>query len=1232
MSDESDEALRKSQRWATETPREASPRGLEPGVVLAGRFEIAERLGAGGMGQVFAAYDRTRQARVAVKILGRLTARSIGELKREFRAASELVHPNLVPLHQLFCDDVEWLFSMDLIEGVILSELWDRSRPPPDALLRHVFRQLAVALSVLHRAGTTHGDLKPSNFLITPGDHRVVLLDFGLARPIGLIQEQDFGGTPGYMAPEQSVGDPLTEATDWYSFGVVLYEALTGVLPFRIPLEKRLVHAPADLKDLCLRLLRFRPGDRPTGDEALRCFDAPVDAAPLAVMSPPSRKILVNRQAELAALNHELGTARSGHAAIALLHGPSGIGKTALVERFVQAAGGQDVLLVASRCRERESMGYKAADGLVDDIVRVLDGMDPVEAASLLPDGIEDLTVLFPALNAARAVERIPRKGLETADQAVVRLRAITAFRELFERLSARAPLIVWMDDLQWSDPESALLMGPLLRASGSLPLLFIGSYRTTQGGRGPMLDALFNDPTTLPDFVDLSLDPLSPEASEQLALESLPPGEPDAASLARNIGRDAGGHPLFIAELAHAVGSSAPSAGSRQPSTLLQLVRTRVAALPAAARGLLELTAVAGVPVSRSVLRQTQGLDFAQTEQALDLLRACRLLRTQGPNEDDVVDMHHDRIREIIAEYLDDTSCKAHHQGLARVLEADARTKPDVLAGHYEASGDLLRAGRYWLTAAEEALRALAFEHAAHLYEKGLKLAPLEPAERRAVQLRRAEALAYCGRGPAAADLYLETATTSGRDEAIELRRRAAEQLLLSGHLDRGLLVIQHVLQSLGMHEAGGARDLVAVAKGRLLVRLRGLRHVARAESEVPRDELARLDASWTLACSLSLIDPMRGAAFQSKHLLLALKAGEPRRLLRALSLEVSYAATPGVGAEHRTAHVLGVADTLVSNQSDYLALALLSLARGISAYLQGRLENTLTHCEEALKLLTEQCVGAVWETMSAQRFTIAALFFLGRLRRLGEFAAPLLAAAEGTGNLYATLCFRAGYTPVGLLARDRVDQARKQLDKARDEWAETRGGPLFECNLLLGETFLDFYCGDAEQALARIRAHWPKLAEAQLLRIGVLRVQLWHLRASALSLVAGGLPRGQRGRASELRAEARQLAGRMRRDRIKRAAPLADLVEAAIDRNEGEARSAEKRLGRCIVALDDLGMRLFSAAARARLGQLSGGANGQVLVERAYAAFQSEDVVNPSRMTDLLAPFRTESVRENR
>ena len=1227
MPDQGEDVLEEF-RWPTE--EQSGPRArreIRAGVTLAGRFEVGRQLGAGGMGQVFAAFDRTRQTQVAVKILGRLTPRSIRELKREFRAASEIVHPNLVPLHQLFCDDVEWLFSMDLVEGVSLPALCPGPRPPDENLVRHVFRQLAVALSVLHNAGTLHGDLKPSNFLITPNDHRVVLLDFGLARPIGLVEEADYGGTPGYMAPEQSLGGPLTEAADWYSYGVVLYETLSGVLPFRNPAEQRLASAPADLRELCMRLLRLRSAERPSGEDVLRCFGVPPTETIFSPAAPSSRRGLVNRHAELAALRRQLQIARQGRSAIALLHGPSGIGKTALVENFVQAACNQGARLLASRCRERESMGYKAADGLVDDIVRVLDGLDESEAVDLVPEGIEDLTVLFPALNGVEAIENAPRRKAETADHTVVRLRAITAFQKLFERFSARAPVIVWMDDLQWSDAESALLIGPLLRNT-ELALLFIGTYRSLPDGRGPMLDAVFDD-AAFPTRVELPLAPLSPEASEQLALESLPPNEPGAASIARTIGRDAGGHPLFIAELAHAVGSpAAPSEG--RPSTLSELVVNRVAALPADARAMLELTAVAGIPLSRSVLRQTSGIGFARTEEALDLLRACRLVRSHGPNEDDAVDTHHDRVREIVAHGIDEERRKALHRALALVLEEEPGTKPDLLAVHHHASGDLPRAGRYWLAAADLALRALAFGHAADLLEKGLSHAVVDSSERRALQVRRAEALAYAGRGPSAADVYLEAAATSDREQGLEFRRLAAEQLLLSGHLDRGLHLIGGVLQSLGMHEVDRRpRDLVAIARARLRVRVRGLRHVARTEATVPRDELAQLDASWTLSCSLSLVDPVRGAAFQSRHLLMALNAGEPRRLLRALTLELSYAATPGVGSERRTAHILGTAHQLVRMHSDDAALALLSLARGIASYLQGRVASALTNCEEALKLLSERGVGGVWERLSAQRFAIASLFFLGQLRRLGEFVGPALAAAEDTRNLYGTMCFRSCYATVAWLARDQVDEARRQIDRSREEWKGAGEAPLFLYNLLIGELFVDFYAGNAQAALERLDAQMPQLAQAHLLRIGVLRVQLWHLRAAALCQVASDLPPTESSRAKALRREARAIAKRLRTDPIKRAVALGELVDAALDRSEGRLRSARRRLRRCVATFDSLGMRLFAAASLVRLGEMTRDSTGGALVRAGLAAFESEGVVNAARTIDLLAPGFGSSLR---
>ena len=513
---------------------------------------------------------------------------------------------------------------------------------------------------------------------------------------------------------------------------------------------------------------------------------------------------------------------------------------------------------------------------------------------------------------------------------------------------------------------------------------------------------------------------------------------------------------------------------------------------------------------------------------------------------------------------------------------------------------------------------------------EKGLSHAIVDSAERRALQVRRAEALAYAGRGPSAAEVYLEVAATSDREQGLEFRRLAAEQLLLSGHLDRGLHLIGGVLQSLGMHEVDRRpRDLLAMARARLRVRVRGLRHVARTESTVPREELAQLDASWTLSCSLSLVDPVRGAAFQSRHLLMALNAGEPRRLLRALTLELSYAATPGVGSERRTAHILGTAHGLVRMHSDDAALALLSLARGIASYLQGRVASALTNCEEALKLLSERGVGRGLGEAQRPAFRDRVAVLPGpapaprRVRRPGP--------RGGRGHPQPLR-----HDVLSLLLRHRrlagarpVDEARRQIDRSREEWKGAGEAPLFLYNLLIGELFVDFYAGNAQAALDRLDAQRPQLAQAHLLRIGVLRVQLWHLRAAALCQVASDLPPTESSRAKALRREARGIAKRLRADPIKRAVALGELVDAAVDRSEGRLRSARRRLRRCVATFDRLGMRLFAAASLVRLGEMTRDGTGNALVRAGLATFESEGVVNAARMIDLLAPGFGSSLR---
>jgi hypothetical protein len=1191
---------------------------LGPGVLLAERFELGERLGAGGMGHVFAAFDRVLQTRVALKMIGKMTPRAIERAKREFRAASDLVHPNLVKLHELFNDGGEWYFAMELVDGVVLNDA--RGVEVHSPRFRDIFRQLASALHALHQAGLVHADLKPSNFSITKAEGRVVLLDFGLSRPIGSVTAWSASGTPAYMAPEQALGRSLTAAADWYAFGVVLYEALSGALPHPRPSTARLTDAPADLAALCVELLRLAPEARPSGEVVLARLGAkPARSAPPS-LPPQAPEVFVGRGLELARLGAAFDTTLEGKPSWLIVEGRSGIGKTALCSHFAALARARGASVVEGHCRERESMGYKAVDGLIDGIVSVLSAIADDEVEALLPSSISDLTILFPALRAVRVIAARSRTAPSPLNHAVMRMRAVRAFKQLLAALRARAPLVLWIDDTQWADEESSVLLAPVIGGDEPVPLLFVACKRSGQAASG-LLEAMRQERNAaLPEPVSIELDLLSAGDAACMAQALLPAAEEGGADVAQDIGRDAGGHPLFIAELVHSHRSR--EQGLEPSTTLAELVSRRIEALATPSHRLLEALAVAGAPVSKSVLRSACGMTLVEIDDALRALEAGRLARTEGLRDQDSVDIHHDRIRDIALHGIDAGARRQHHASLARAIDIGGADKLEFAAGHYEAAGGLEQAAQLWLLAADRAAAALAFNHAAELYARGTRNIPLEPAALRAVQRRWAHALACAGKGPAAADVYLAAAEHAPPLEVIELQHQAAEQLLLSGHLARGMSVLNGVLAALGLRRARrGWWALASFLWGRLRLRWRGLRLAQ--PSSWPHEVLARLDATWSVSCSLGVIDPISGADFQTRHLMFVLDAGEPRRALRALSVEMSYAAARGAGTEARTQLLLAKADELMHQADDPAALGLLQMARGLASYLQGALRPALSDLEQAIETLTRRSPAAVWETITARRFFIANLFFLGDWRRLGEVVPTFLAEAEGTGNLYASMCYRAAYACGAWLVRDDVSECRRQLERASQEW-KTDSFQLCHCNILIGQSYLSLYEGDAAPALERLVALWPSIRDAQLFRIGVLEVQLLQLRAG-LSLASADEheAQGELGRARALRRAARGHARRLDAHRLGRAGPIASLVHAALDIAAGRPLSALGQLEAAALGFEREHMRLFAAAARFRLGQLTGeSTGGAALLADARAVFAAQGIVRWDRVIEMLAP----------
>ncbi len=209
----------------------------EENILLNNRYRLIERIGAGGMSVVYKAQDIALGRLVAVKILhDGLTGDPafLERFRKEARAAASLSHPNVVTVHDVGVDADRHYIVMELIEGDDLKAIIRRQAPMPLEKALDLTVQICQGVGYAHRAGFVHCDVKPQNVLVTRGG-RAMVADFGIARVISeaTMSRGDLNwGTPHYFSPEQAAGDPATPASDVYAIGVILFELLTGRLPF----------------------------------------------------------------------------------------------------------------------------------------------------------------------------------------------------------------------------------------------------------------------------------------------------------------------------------------------------------------------------------------------------------------------------------------------------------------------------------------------------------------------------------------------------------------------------------------------------------------------------------------------------------------------------------------------------------------------------------------------------------------------------------------------------------------------------------------------------------------------------------------------------------------------------------------------------------------------------------------------------------------------------------------
>jgi serine/threonine protein kinase len=1288
---------RSSGEPSPEAPGEVAPEGSDWHGTA--RYDVRARIGTGGMGAVYEAFDRQRGQLVAVKTLLRFSPSALYRFKQEFRTLADVVHPNLVHLYELVATDADVFFAMELVRGVdFLAHVLrpgapvrataqptarltgagrdaDRTgpidaplppRPPPTlrspsdyARLRPALRQLVAGVSALHAAGKLHRDIKPSNVLVTP-EGRVVLLDFGVATDVSRVflanrEDREVVGTARYMAPEQAGESAPSPASDWYSVGAMLYEALVGSAPFtgssfEVLARKTLVEAPApsesvldvpnDLDTLCCALLRRDPGGRPSDEEIVRWLGErpptarrpppPMGALPRGVAGgePP----LVGRRVEQQALLDAFEASRAGRRLVAVrVHGASGMGKSALVQHFIDGllARGEAAIL-QGRAYERESMPYKALDSVVDGLSRHLMRLSERLPSMPLPRDIGALAQLFPVLG---RIQRVNDVAVVAGGPSAVRRRAVGALRHLLGQIAAGKALVVSIDDLQWGDVDSAGLLLELVGLPFEVPLLLVMANRDGDGDSSPFVIEMRTRWPLRAEARDIALGPLGLGEARALARGFLAgdgvPREEDAAAeeTADSIARESGGNPLLVEELARSFARPRRTAWALAPIPppgavrLESVVQARMEALRPDARRLLELVAVSARPLPVTIVGDAAGV-YEQLEDTIASLRSRRFVRTGFRDGREVVEMLHDRVRQTIVAQLSEETLREHHGRLARVLEPVPGVDTEALAVHLLGAGEKARAAKYAERAAEQAAAKVAFGQAVRLYKLEIEMLGEGSPELRRVRVRLAEVLERAALGVEAAEVYLAAASRARGLERMELERGAAAQLLLSGHLSEGEAALGRILAAAGMRQPRtmiGA--LLWLVFYRAALAVFGTEPRELESRDVRRVDHLRIEALHAVIIGLSFVNVVYANFLQPRHLFLALRAGDRFQVLRAAGFEALHAAARGgpVGARERK--FAQIVERMAERIGDVDSRAFHLGTRGIRMFLHGQWREASEVLVDAIDRYAATPAG--WHS-NAQLFVVYALMFRGHLAELRTHHAARLADAEERGDLYTTVNMRIGHSNGVWLVSDDVAAARRHVREAMAAWPE-RGFSVQRYRALLAEVNLDLYAGEGAAAYARVRRHWGALRRSLLMSVQYIRADAYFMRARGA--LAVGRPR-----------EAERFARKLDAERMPWTSALAALVHALVALAQGDRRGGAARLRAAIDRAEAVDMNLHAAVARLRLGALreggareggareggarEGGAWDEDAAARARVWMIEQGVVRADRIAAMLLP----------
>jgi predicted ATPase len=755
-------------------------------------YEIVAPLGAGGMGEVYLATDTRLSRKVALKFLPAQFTTDTERVRRfiqEARAASALNHPHVITIYDIGQAPAGHYIVMEFVEGQTLRAQMKQLCPPHTIAL--LGAQIAQALASAHEAGITHRDIKPENIMVRR-DGYVKVLDFGLARlaPAASTVDSEVAtlahtqpgmllGTVQYMSPEQARGEAVLAASDVFSLGLVLYEMATGHAPFTaetvlatlnaiasqqpLPPSHWQADLPAALEQLLLQMLEKDPHQRPSAAVVAAALQelgslggrasgglAERTQGQSAVGARARARAHVGREKEAAELRTGYGGAAAGQGLLVSVAGEPGIGKTTLIEHFLEElnTASPACLKARGRCSERLA-GTEAYLPWLEALERLLRDYAQLELGSRGGETVAQLMRrLAPTWYAqvAPLTDDTPSPQ-SPSERAGTQERLKRELYALLRELSAWRPLVLFLDDLHWADASTVDLLGYLAGRFEGTRLLLLVSYRPSDLllAKHPFLK-LKPELQTRGVCRELALGFLTYAEVEQYLAQQFPDHQ-FPAELAQLIHAKTEGNPLFMVDLVRYLRDrqviaqeqghwllvqALPDIAQDLPESVRGMIERKIAELSEQDRQLLVAASVQGYAFDSAVVAKALGLDSAEVEEHLERLeQVYALVRIVKEREfpDGTLTLHlrfvHVLYQNALYASLRATRKAALSRAVAEALESvygeQSASVANELALLWETARDFQQAAGYFYRAAQNAGHLCAANEAVALAQRGL-------------------------------------------------------------------------------------------------------------------------------------------------------------------------------------------------------------------------------------------------------------------------------------------------------------------------------------------------------------------------------------------------------------------------------------------------------------------------------------------------------------------------------